>query len=104
MPVEVGSVTIVPREATGIPWMHRCRSAFLTNALHCARDPAITMQRIDRMLNQGGLFLIAEGQPWTNPGVPWALNVPFGMVDGWWDRGGFLDRAKWLACCASSGM
>lgn len=70
--------------------------AFGVNSLHCASDIPSSLGRIVRLLRPGGLLLLAEGEPVTKKDIPWALNAPFGMLDGWWDRGGFKPRDLWI--------
>lgn len=69
---------------------------FSVNALHCAQDPERTVKQIMRILDRRGVLLIGEGQPWTKPNHPWALNLAFGMLDGWWNHGGFKEPTTWL--------
>jgi long-chain acyl-CoA synthetase len=75
-----------------------------TNALHCARDPEQTLRWIAEILRPGGLLVLAEGAPWPEPGVPWALNLLFGVFRGWYDRGGFRSSAFWLDALGRAGF
>lgn len=69
---------------------------FGVNALHCADDPAATLNHLADMLKPGGTLFIVEGENPTDPeGTPWALNHLFGLFDGWWNIGGFLTLEKW---------
>lgn len=63
------------------------------NAVHCAADLAFTVRQLRRMLRTGGRLVLVEGAPYTP--TPWALTAPFGMLDGWWDRGGFRTPYDW---------
>jgi SAM-dependent methyltransferase len=78
---------------------------FGVNALHCARSPALSICFLSEMLRSGGLLLLAEGQSQTTPdGTPWALNLFFGLFDGWWNVGGFRDRETWLRDLEAAGL
>lgn len=76
---------------------------FGTNALHCARDKSAAMRRLHELLVPGGRLLLSEGAPRVN-GRPWALNLLFAAFDGWWDRGGFLSRDRWLSLFQEAGF
>jgi len=73
-----------------IGWVGRFDLVFATNAVHCARDVARTM---DYLTAVGSRVVLAEGAPYTP--APWALTAPFGLMRGWWDRGGFLPAYRW---------
>lgn len=77
---------------------------FATNALHCALDRTAAIGRASAALAPGGVLVLAEGAPETVPGVPWALNLLFGMFTGWHDRGGFRSRWDWLEDLAGAGL
>jgi long-chain acyl-CoA synthetase len=78
---------------------------FSVNALHCSRDSLITMRHIANALKPGGSVVIAEGNGPTTDGVtPWALNALFGILEGWWVRGGFRDRWQWLQSFHDVGL
>lgn len=66
---------------------------FGTNAVHCARNPRYTVGNLIGMLRPGGRLMISEGCPYTPD--PWALTAACGLIDGWWDRGGFLPPYTW---------
>jgi hypothetical protein len=69
---------------------------FGVNTLHCARNSALSIRFLSEMLRSGGILLLAEGHPTTTShGTPWALNHVCGLFDGWWNIGGFRDRAAW---------
>ena len=71
---------------------------FAVNALHCARDKAVTIRHLFDMLRPGGMLVLGEGRPYTDEhGTPWALNPFFGLFRGWWDIGGFVPREGWFA-------
>lgn len=74
-----------------------------TNALHCAADPLATLHWIREVLRPGGLLIIAEGAPFPEPGVPWALNLAFGACAGWHDRRGFAEPEFWAGALAAAG-
>ena len=74
------------------------------NALHCAKDRRVTLARLYDRLPHGGLLLLAEGEPRPVSDQPWALDVVFGFLDGWWDRGGFVPRATWLTDLSAVGF
>jgi len=75
-----------------------------TNALHCARDPALTLGWVREVLRPGGVLVLGEGAPCPEPGVPWALNLLFGACRGWYDRGGFRSPAFWLDALRQAGF
>jgi SAM-dependent methyltransferase len=78
---------------------------FGVNAMHCARNPSLSIRFLAEMLSTGGILLLAEGQPTTTPrGTPWALNHFFGLFDGWWNIGGFRDRRAWLDDLTAAGL
>jgi Methyltransferase domain len=66
-----------------------------TNALHCARHPGRTLSWIRELLPPQGQLVIAEGAPWPQEGIPWALNLVFGTLTGWYDRQGFRPWPYW---------
>ncbi len=66
------------------------------NALHCSADRYAALSRLCSRLPSGGVLLLAEGEPRPIPSEPWALDIVFGFLDGWWDRGGFVSRRTWL--------
>jgi len=69
---------------------------FAVKALHCARDKKATLRYLYEMLAPGGTLVVGEGVPLTAGEIPWALDMCFGMFDGWWDVGGLLTRGQWL--------
>lgn len=66
------------------------------NSLHCSSNIQNSLQHIHNMLRDGGQLLLAEGNPYPQKGKPWALTFMFGLWDGWWNVGGFIDRKIWL--------
>ena len=56
------------------------------------------------MLKEGGYLVLAEGTPYTKGKCPWALNFAFGIFKGWYDVGGFIDRAEWLYLMKEAGF
>jgi SAM-dependent methyltransferase len=77
---------------------------FGSNVLHCARSKERTLKNIFRMLAPGGHLVFCEGTPEVRPGHEWCLSPLFGFFDGWWDRGGFLDRAHWSQLVRDAGF
>ncbi len=85
---------------------------FATNALHCAVDVGAALSRIrEELLAPGGTLLLAEGAPypllWDSKfgcAQPWALTFLFGLMPGWFDRGGFLSRNEWMGVLVGSGF
>ena len=76
-----------------------------TNVLHCVADKQQTLRRLRSLLRDGGHLVLSEGaSPTTPSGVPWALDYLFSLWDGWWDRGGFVNRWDWLAMFRSAGL
>lgn len=76
-----------------------------TNVLHCVADKEYTLRVLHSLLNDGGRLVLAEGaSPTTADGTPWALDHLFSLWDGWWDRGGFVNRWDWLAMFGSAGL
>ena len=69
---------------------------FATNAIHCASDKLATVQYVFDSLKEEGSFVLAEGEPLTHAAIPWALNMFYGMFEGWWNGTGFLSRKEWL--------
>jgi acyl-coenzyme A synthetase/AMP-(fatty) acid ligase/SAM-dependent methyltransferase len=63
------------------------------NVMHCAVDKFAAVKHAYDALAPGGTLLLGEGQ---TPGKVWALDILFGFIDGWWDRGGFVNRHNWL--------
>lgn len=85
-------------------WRQEFDTIFATNAVHCARDKVFTLRQFHKMLKPGGVLVLAEGAPYTNLRFqPWALNALFGMFEGWYDRGGFVDRHLWIASLLYAG-
>jgi long-chain acyl-CoA synthetase len=68
---------------------------FATNALHCADNKTKTLAYIAECVRPGGLVALSEGAPFTQPGIPWALNYVYGLFDGWWDVSGFWEPSSW---------
>lgn len=79
-------------------------TVFAANALHCAADKVVTLGYIREMLAPGGRLVLAEGQDPVQSDEPWCLNLLFGIYDGWWDHGGFLQRADWLNALHQTGF
>src|SRR5436190_2520742 len=78
---------------------------FAVNGLHCAAHKAATLRFIYQSLKTGGSVLLAEGARTTTvEGCPWALNMFYGLFDGWWNIGGFLERREWLSLMADAGF
>lgn len=77
---------------------------FAVNALHCAADKAKTLGFLFDMMKPGGFLVLGEGQDPVVDREPWSLNLVCGLYDGWWDRGGFLDRATWMTLLADAGF
>ena len=75
-----------------------------TNALHCARDPERTLRWIRELLPFSGQLVIAEGAPWPEDGVPWALDLVFGCLAGWHDRSGFRTWPYWREALRRAGF
>lgn len=63
------------------------------NVMHCSRNKMTAIVNAYESLNGGGVLLLGEGQ---NPAEVWAMDILFGFIDGWWDRGGFIHRYDWL--------
>jgi len=80
-------------------------AVFAVNALHCATDKVATLRHVHEMLRVGGMVVLGEGRPHTDPaGTPWALNAFFGLFRGWWDVGGFVTREAWMAALQEAGF
>jgi SAM-dependent methyltransferase len=77
---------------------------FASNVLHCARSKPRTLKNIFRMLSPGGQLVFSEGEPEVQPGREWCLSPLFGYLDGWWDRGGFVDQGQWNAWARGAGF
>lgn len=77
---------------------------FATNALHCAKDKKQTLEYIFNSLEVGGSLIIAEGEAFTHENTPWALNMFYGLFDGWWNISGFLSRRDWLDLFEKAGF
>ncbi len=81
----------------------RFDTIFATNAVHCAKDKLATLRHLRRHLVDGGRLVLAEGPGQTLPETPWALDFLFAVLDGWWDRGGFLSRWEWVSLLRRAG-
>ncbi len=79
-------------------------TVFGTNALHCSKDKLSTLLSLRAMLKDDGVLVLSEGSPHTAPALPFALNMVYGMFDGWWDVGGFLHRSEWERLLEASGF
>lgn len=79
-------------------------SVFAVNALHCADDKLASLKHIQAMLKTGGTLLMGEGTPSPEETKPWALNYLCGFFDGWWDKGGFLEREQWFNLLTKAGF
>lgn len=77
---------------------------FASNVLHCAQSKYKTLKNIFRMLGPGGYLVFSEGAPEVQPDRGWCLAPLFGFLDGWWDRGGFLDLEHWSALARDAGF
>lgn len=80
------------------------QTIFATNAIHCAGDKQATLNYIYDSLTEGGYFVLAEGEPITHKNTPWALNMFYGMFDGWWNVSGFIQRTEWLEMFKNAGF
>lgn len=63
------------------------------NVMHCAADVSKSVGFAYEALNPGGYLVLGEGQ---SPTDVWALDLKCGFIDGWWDRGGFIHRDRWM--------
>jgi long-chain acyl-CoA synthetase len=63
------------------------------NVMHCAEDLKRSIGHAYEVLKTGGYLILGEGQC---PGDVWALDLKCGFIDGWWNRGGFIHRDRWL--------
>ncbi|CAM3944682.1 AMP-binding protein [Xenorhabdus thuongxuanensis] len=79
-------------------------TVFSTNAIHCAVDKPSTLKYIYDILNDGGKLILSEGNKFSELGFQWCLNAFFGLLDGWWNVGGFLTRDEWLESLESVGF
>jgi SAM-dependent methyltransferase len=77
---------------------------FASNVLHCARAKDKTLRSLFRMLRRGGYLVFSEGVPEVQPGREWCLTPLFGFLDGWWDRGGFMDLEHWRTLARDAGL
>lgn len=75
-----------------------------TNVLHCVEDRDAALAHMVAAVRPGGMVAISEGAPETGGGAPWALNLLFGPLRGWHDRGGFVTAGTWDASCARAGL
>lgn len=80
------------------------KTIFATNAIHCAKDKQATLRYIYDSLAECGYFDLAEGEPFTYKNSPWALNIFYGMFDGWWNISGFVKRTEWLEMFKNAGF
>lgn len=72
-------------------WGGRFDTIVATNVLHCSKDPVRAVGNLVLMLAPGGRLIVAEGRPHDQHGRPWWGTWPFGVLDGWWNRGGFIE-------------
>lgn len=63
------------------------------NVMHCSANKQTAILYAYEALEPNGVLLLGEGQ---SPAEVWALDILFGFIDGWWDRGGFIHRYDWL--------
>jgi len=78
---------------------------YITSALHCAADPLQSLRYLHSMLRPGGTLVLAEGNPQTTEdGHPWALDMFFGTLPGWYLNGGLRPRVQWLSLMAAAGF
>lgn len=63
------------------------------NVMHCAQNKQTAIMNAYEALAPNGVLLLGEGM---NPTEVWALDLLFGFIDGWWNRGGFIHRHEWL--------
>ncbi|WP_037323965.1 AMP-binding protein [Amycolatopsis thermoflava] len=75
-----------------------------TNTVHRAADKEMALRRLRDMLTDGGRLVLAEGTSPTAGATPWALDLLFAAVDGWWDRGGLRGRWEWLRLLRDAGF
>lgn len=74
------------------------------NSLHCAKDPLFTLEEMAKACRGSTCVILAEGSPEIAPGIPWWGNIIFGMLRGWYDRGGFRPRTVWMDYFHSLGL
>jgi SAM-dependent methyltransferase len=67
------------------------------NVMHCAQNKQTAVLNAYEALAPNGVLLLGEGQC---PSDVWALDILFGFIDGWWNRGGFVHRHDWLSIFA----
>lgn len=74
-----------------------------TNVLHCAADPIKSLENIHEALRPGGSIIVSEGNP--RPGnVTHAIEILCSGLPGWFDRGGFRERAWWVLNLSKAGF
>jgi SAM-dependent methyltransferase len=83
---------------------HDFNLVFASNVLHCAWSKPRALENIFRMLAPGGYLVFTEGAPEVQPGREWCLSPLFGFLDGWWDRGGFVDLEQWNEWVRGAGF
>lgn len=66
------------------------------NVFHCVPDYANAVQNMWKSVRPSGTLIITEGNPDPSGHGVWALDLLFGLIDGWWDAGGFRTRQEWL--------
>lgn len=86
------------------PTIKEFDTVFATNAVHCSLNKLQTLKYVYDMLKDGGSFVMAEGNALTYQNTPWALNIFYGMFDGWWNIGGFLERSEWIGLFQKAGF
>lgn len=78
-----------------LPYYDTADVIVAVNSMHCAINKRNAVHHAWHALNSGGTLLLAEGMN-PNNDQAWALDLLFGFIDGWWDRGGFVDRYQWM--------
>lgn len=73
------------------------------NVFHCA-DPAALTNSYSALASKGFLVM-GEGNPCpTDTQDVWAMDLKCGLIDGWWDAGGFRDRETWTKQLRDAGF
>lgn len=98
-----GTVERYDADEAGVPG--RADVVVAVNAVHCAHYPLRAVRNMANMLRPGGVLVLGEGAPaTTETGMPWAMTWTFGLLDGWWDVGGFLPRKSWVWAMRAAGL
>lgn len=74
-----------------------------TNSLDRFLNKELALKNIYEVLKDDGKAFFVEGEAFP-ANKPFVLNNAFGLLDGWWNTGGFLELDQWMQLFDKTGF